>query len=53
MPIYALFVIQVAKHIGSDHHERVFTPEDVFGVLHKIIYHLESYDIEAIRSAAG
>ena len=52
-PIYALFVIQVAKHIGSDHHERVLTPGEVFAVLHKIIYHLESYDIETVRSSTG
>lgn len=42
---------QVAEHIGSDYHEFVFTPDDVAEVLPHVIYHLESADVDLIRSA--
>lgn len=44
---------KVAKHIGSDHHEVIFTPQDVFDVIDKVIFHLESYDITTIRASIG
>jgi asparagine synthase (glutamine-hydrolysing) len=42
---------RVAEHIGSDHHERVFTAADVAEVLPHVIYHLESADVDLVRSA--
>lgn len=42
---------EVARHIGSDHHEESFTPEDVARVLPHVIYHLESADVDLVRSA--
>lgn len=44
---------QVAKHIGSEHHEVIFTEKDVIDVVDKVIYHLESYDITTIRASIG
>lgn len=44
---------QVAKHIGSDHHEVIFTAEDVLNVLDKVIYTLETADITTIRASCG
>ncbi len=41
----------VAEHIGSNHHELVFTADDLAGVLPHVIYHLESADVDLVRSA--
>ena len=41
----------VAQHIGSDHHELVFTPDDLASVLPHVIFHLESADVDLVRSA--
>jgi asparagine synthase (glutamine-hydrolysing) len=41
----------VADHIGSDHHELVFTAEDLARILPHVIYHLESADVDLVRSA--
>ena len=41
----------VAEHIGSDHHELVFTAADVAGALSRVLYHLESADVDVVRSA--
>lgn len=41
----------VAAHIGADHHEYAFTPEDVAENLPHVIYHLESADVDLVRSA--
>lgn len=41
----------VADHIGSDHHELVFTVDDLMDVLPHVIYHLESADVDLVRSA--
>jgi len=43
----------VAKHIGSEHHEIIFTPEDVFNVLEELIDQLETFDITTIRASIG
>lgn len=41
----------VAEHIGSDHHELTFTAEDLAEVLPQVIYHLESAEVDLVRSA--
>ena len=41
----------VAEHIGSDHREAVFTAEDVAAALPHVVYHLESADVDLVRSA--
>jgi asparagine synthase (glutamine-hydrolysing) len=41
----------VAEHIGSDHHELIFDADDLVRVLPHVIYHLESADIDLVRSA--
>ena len=41
----------VAEHIGSDHHEFVFTADDLAETLPHVIYHLESADVDLVRSA--
>jgi asparagine synthase (glutamine-hydrolysing) len=42
---------KIAEHIGTDHHERIFTFEEALKILPKVIYHLESYDATIVRSA--
>jgi asparagine synthase (glutamine-hydrolysing) len=44
---------KVAQHIGTEHHEVIFTPEDVIRVLDKVIYHLETPDITTVRASIG
>ncbi|XP_078052229.1 asparagine synthetase [Augochlora pura] len=44
---------QVADHIGTDHHEIIFSKEDVDNILDKVIYHLETFDITTIRASIG
>jgi asparagine synthase (glutamine-hydrolysing) len=41
----------VAAHIGAEHHERLFTAADVRAALPHVIYHLESADVDLVRSA--
>ncbi|KAL0105602.1 hypothetical protein PUN28_015830 [Cardiocondyla obscurior] len=44
---------QVADYIGTEHHEIIFTQQDVIDVLDKVIYSLETYDITTIRASIG
>jgi len=44
---------EVAKYIGTEHREVIFTPEDVMRVLDKVIYHLETPDITTVRASVG
>jgi asparagine synthase (glutamine-hydrolysing) len=41
----------VARHLDTIHHEYIFTPEDVAKTLPEIIYFLESFDQDLVRSA--
>lgn len=41
----------VADHIGSIHHEVLFTPEEGINALNDVIYYLESYDCTTIRAS--
>lgn len=42
---------QVAAFLGTDHRELVVAPEAVTAALPDILYHLESYDQDLVRSA--
>ena len=42
---------RVAEHIGSEHHQLTFTAEDLARALPHVIYHLESADVDLVRSA--
>ncbi len=41
----------VAKHIDSIHHEYLLTSQEIIEKLPEIIFHLESYDQDLVRSA--
>lgn len=45
------FASKVAQHIGSEHHKRIYTVEDMLRVLDNVIYQLESFDAHLVRSA--
>jgi asparagine synthase (glutamine-hydrolysing) len=42
---------KAAAHIGSDHHELTFTADDLAQALPHVIRHLESADVDLVRSA--
>ena len=42
---------RVAEHLGTDHHEYVLSPEEIRRDLPQILYHLESFDQDLVRSA--
>ncbi|XP_046669145.1 asparagine synthetase [glutamine-hydrolyzing] isoform X1 [Homalodisca vitripennis] len=44
---------RVAQHIGSEHHEVSFSPEDVSQVLDDVIVSLETADITTVRASVG
>jgi len=45
----------VVESLGGDkyiaHHVRTFTPDEVFDLIPKIVYHMETYEAELIRSS--
>jgi asparagine synthase (glutamine-hydrolysing) len=41
----------VANHLGTRHHEYIYTPAEVVAALETVIWHLESYDPALLRSA--
>ncbi|MBU8908370.1 asparagine synthase B [Desertibacillus haloalkaliphilus] len=41
----------VAKSIGTIHHEHIYTKEELIDALPEVIYYLESYDPSLVRSA--
>jgi len=43
--------IEVAKFLGTKHHDMTFTIEDGLNALSDVIYHLESYDVTTIRAS--
>lgn len=43
----------VAAHIGSDHHERIVTPEECLAVIPDVIRAIETFDITTVRASVG
>lgn len=41
----------MSKELKTVHHERIFTAEEAVGVIDKVVYHMETYNAELIRSA--
>jgi len=44
---------RVAKFLGTDHHQVIFTPEQGFQVIPAVIKALGSYDITTVRASVG
>ncbi|MGH8866918.1 MAG: asparagine synthase-related protein [Actinomycetes bacterium] len=43
----------VSAHLGTAHHELVMTPADVRAAVPEALWHLESADVDLVRSAVG
>lgn len=43
--------LRASEHLGTEHHIRVFTEEEVLKALPDVAYHLESFDAALFRSA--
>lgn len=43
--------LEVAKFLGTKHHDMTFTIEDGLNALSDVIYHLETYDVTTIRAS--
>lgn len=41
----------MSEHLGTTHHEYLFTSEEACSIIPDVIYHLETYEPELIRSA--
>ena len=46
-----LAAANVARHIGSEHYQMTFTVDDIARAMPHVIYHLESADVDLVRSA--
>jgi asparagine synthase (glutamine-hydrolysing) len=46
-----LAACEVAKFLGTVHHEHTFTLEEGLDALQDVIYHLETYDVTTIRAS--
>ncbi|CAK9825316.1 Asparagine synthetase [glutamine-hydrolyzing] [Anthophora retusa] len=44
---------QVAEYVGTEHHEIIFSENDIANILDKLIYQLETCDITTIRASIG
>ncbi|KAK7109193.1 asparagine synthetase [glutamine-hydrolyzing]-like [Littorina saxatilis] len=44
---------KVAKHLGTEHHEKIFTAEEALEIIPEVIDKLESYDITTVRASVG
>ena len=42
---------EVARKFNTQHFERIFTTEEAFAIVPQVIYHLETYEPELIRSS--
>lgn len=45
------FARKVAEHLGTVHHEIIFTIQEGFDAIRDVIYHLETFDVTSIRAA--
>ena len=45
------FARKVARILGTQHHERIYTEQEVLSALPKIIYHLKSFDPPLVHAA--
>jgi asparagine synthase (glutamine-hydrolysing) len=44
---------KVANHLGTEHHEVIFTEQDAIDAVRPVIKSLESYDVTTIRASIG
>lgn len=52
-PIDLKYAKIVADYLGTDHHEVIFTKDEIYEHLDELIYRLETWDITTIRASMG
>lgn len=52
-PIDTKYARKVADFLKTDHHEVLFSEEDIYANLNELIYKLETWDITTIRASIG
>jgi len=52
-PIDTKYARIVADYLGAEHTEVLFTRQDIFDTLSKLIYNIETWDITTIRASMG
>ena len=52
-PIDTHFARQVSEFLGTQHHEVLFSKEEMLAHLDELIYHLETWDITTVRASMG
>ncbi len=50
-PIDLKYAKQVADYLGTNHHEVIFSEQDIKDVLRTIIWHTETWDVTTIRAS--
>lgn len=50
-PIDLKYARRVAEFLGTDHHEVIFTEDDIKEILRTIIWHTETWDVTTIRAS--
>lgn len=50
-PIDLKYAKQVADYLGTNHHEVIFTQQDIKDVLRTVIWHTETWDVTTIRAS--
>ncbi len=48
-----VFARQMANYLGTQHHEYIYTQDEMLAVLPEVIYYLESFDPALVRSAVA
>jgi len=48
-----IYARKVARHIGSQHTEVMFTPEEALGYISDVIYTVETWDTTTVRASVG
>ena len=46
-----MYAKKVAQHLGTIHHEIIFTIQEAMNALRDVIYHLETFDVTTIRAS--
>ncbi len=52
-PIDTKYARIVADYLGAEHTEVLFTKQDIFDSLSKLIYYIETFDITTVRASLG
>jgi asparagine synthase (glutamine-hydrolysing) len=50
-PIDLKYAKQVADYLGTNHHEVIFTYQDIKDILRTIVWHTETWDVTTIRAS--